>query len=125
MSPTAALVMILQVLEASPAVGEAGAETVVVARDEGRPMAGLEISVLDPGAALRPIGRTDVHGVLRWRPEASGAFELHARATAEGPLLVLPYYVAPRPRRWLWALVCVPAGLALLWANLRRRAVSA
>lgn len=126
MSPTAALVMILQVLDASPAVGEVGKETVVMAREEGRPLPGLEVFLLDPAGGRRPLGRTDAAGILRWRPRTAGAFELHARLPAGGPLLVLPYYAASRPRRWLWALVCVPAGLALLWANLRRRpAVSA
>ena len=61
---------------------------------------------------------TGADGGLRFTPEAVG---LHAfAASIDGTRCVVPVAVGPERRRWLLGLACVPLGVALLVALLRR-----
>ena len=68
------------------------------------------------------LGKTDQQGVVRFSPPAPGRYEFRAWLPERELTIVAPYEVLPQRRRWIWALVCIPAGLVLLWLNLRRGA---
>ena len=80
--------------------------------------AGVAVAMESPDGMNRPVGVTDVDGVLRFTPSSVG---LHAfSASIRGVRCVTTISVAPARNRWLLAIVCVPLGLAVLWLQLRR-----
>lgn len=126
-----ALLLLFQHLEPSPYPAEAGGEVAVRVRDgEGRPVAGVVVEWSHEGGEAGKLSATDAEGTVLWTPPGTGSYLYRASlpqpAAPEGTLrLVAPHaVVAPRPRTWL-ALAFVPLGLALLWANLRRKAPAA
>jgi len=122
-----ALLLLFQHLEPSPYPAEAGTEVAVRVRDgEGRPVAGVVVEWSHEGGEAGKLSATDAEGTVRWTPPGTGSYLYRASlpqpAAPDGTLrLVAPHVVvASRPRTWL-ALAFVPLGLALLWANLRRK----
>lgn len=126
-SAALALLLLFQHLEPSPYPAEAGAEVAVRVRDaEGKPVTGVVVEWSRDGGEAGQLAATDAEGTVRWTPPGTGSYLYRASlpqpAAPDGTLkLVAPHaVVAPRPRFWL-ALAFVPLGLALLWANLRRK----
>lgn len=125
-----ALLLLFQHLEPSPYPAEAGTEVALRVRDaEGKPLAGVVVQ-WSHGTEQGALPATDATGTARWVPPGTGDYLYRATlaqpAAPDGTLrLVAPHSVVePRRRAWL-ALAFVPLGLALLWANLRRRPPSA
>ena len=119
---TSALVLLCQSLEPSPALAERGAQVVIRARAaDGRPLADLPLRLRTPDGAMRDLGRTDARGELSFVAGVAGVLEVSAELQAGGPKLAVPIQVGTPAPRWLWALVCVPLGLGLVWLNLRPR----
>ena len=117
----AACAFLCQTLVPAPEPGEVGGEVTLRVRDAaGNPLPGVAVQVCGPGGERAAIGSTDAAGVARFRPEMAGAHELRAELPG-GLLLITPYTVLAPARRWTYVLVCVPAGILLLWWNLRRR----
>ncbi len=120
---TLALSFVCQHLEHTPEVVELGQEVEVRAVDSQRgPIAGLPVDVVLPDGSLQALGVTSSSGVLHLETHQEGLHELRAELPDGGPLLVTPFRVVSRPRRWLFVLVCVPLGLVLLWRNLKTAA---
>ena len=116
-----ALALAFQILEPIPAVTETGEEVEVAVRaDDGRAVAGVLVRAQPPAGAPIELGLTGADGALRFRPQQVGAWMLRAELPPRGVVLAAPLRAVPRPRRWVYILVCVPAGAALLWWNLRR-----
>lgn len=108
----------LQQLHAAPLPTHVGAEVVVTASGAAGPLEGVRVEVELPGGVRQPVGVTGADGGLRFTPEAVG---LHAfAASIDGTRCVVPVAVGPERRRWLLGLACVPLGVALLVALLRR-----
>ncbi len=115
-----ALSFVCQHLELAPQVVELGQEVEVRAVDsQGGPIPGLPVDVVLPDGDLPALGVTGSSGVVQLETHQEGLHELRAEMPDGGPLLVTPFRVVSRPRRWLFALVCVPLGLVLLWRNLK------
>ena len=85
----------------------------------GGAIAGLPVDVVLPDGSRLSLGVTGPDGVVQLRTSRVGLHELQARLPNGGPLLITGFHVVPAPRRWLYALVCVPLGLVLLFSNLR------
>lgn len=126
-SAALALLLLFQHLEPSPYPAGAGAEVTVRVRDgEGKPVGGVVVQWSRDGGAPGQLPATDAEGTVRWIPPGTGSYLYRASlpqpAAPDGTLrLVAPHeVVALRPRLWL-VLAFVPLGLALLWANLRRK----
>lgn len=116
----ASCLFVLQHLHASPAPARVGDEVIVTAEDGAGAAAAATVEVVLPDGARRVLGATDGDGVVRFTPTAPG---LHAfAAELDGVRCVAPVTVAAHRRRWLLALASVPLGLALLYAQRRRRA---
>ena len=112
---------IVQHLEPIPAVAEPGQTVAVIARDaEAAPLAGIEVRMRAPDGSEQSLGTTDHEGKVKLVPELVGVYELFGRADRHGPDLIVVLQVVRTPGRWLYGLVCVPLGLALLVWNLRR-----
>jgi hypothetical protein len=123
LSRVALLVTILcitgcQQLRVGPVPAEVGQEVVVEAKQNGQPLVGLAITVSGPDGPPRPAGVTGMDGLMKFVPEAAGSFVLAAEIG--GVETLAPLAVIPGRRRWLFAIGCVPLGLALLWRNLSR-----
>lgn len=117
-----AVVAVCQFLEPVSSPAEVGVPAAVRAVDaRGAPLVALQVSVRTPAGELLPIGTTGPDGTVAFAPAAPGDYELRARLPADGALLITPLRVVLPPRRWLWAIVCTPLGLALLWTHWRRR----
>jgi len=111
----------VQRIEPSPAIGEMGSETVVtVITDRGTPLPGVVVRARPSGGKDVELGSTDQQGAVRFRPPAPGRYEFRAWLPQREVMLLALYEVLPQRRTWVWALICVPAGLVLLWLNLRR-----
>ena len=110
-----------QHLEPVPQFGEVGGEVAVTLRARsGEAIAGVLVEALAPQGKVVRLGVTDDGGTVRFVPSEEGQWEFHAIPPDGEVLLITPYFVEGERRRWLWALLCVPAGLALLGLNLRR-----
>lgn len=117
MSFTLSMLLALQQLQVSPFPAEVGQPVQVRATAATGPVAGLQVSVQLPDGQLVAVGTTDPAGAVSFVPQQVG---LHCyRAELDGVHLLAPHQVVPLRRRWLFALVCVPLGLALLWRALR------
>ena len=107
-----------QQLSVKPVPAEVGQEVVVRAEKDGQPLVGLAVTVSGPDGPPRPVGVTGTDGQLKFVPAAAGSFVLAAEIG--GVETLTPLAVIPGRRRWLFAICCVPLGLALLWRNLSR-----
>lgn len=118
------LVLAVQQLQVAPFPVELGQEVVVQAMAaDRRALANLPITIEHEDGTRHLLGTTDAAGELRYAPTVVGSCCF--RAEVDGALLLAPDHVLPPRRRWLYALLCVPLGLALLWHHLRRRAAGA
>lgn len=112
----------VQRIEFAPRLGEMGSHAVVkVITHEGAPMPGVVVRARPAGGEDVELGATDPEGAVQFSPVEAGRYELRAWLPEREVTIIAPYEVLPQRRRWVWALVCVPAGLVLLWRNLRRR----
>ncbi|HZN40398.1 MAG TPA: hypothetical protein VFD82_16450 [Planctomycetota bacterium] len=107
-----------QQLRVKPVPAEVGQEVVVDAEQNGQPLVGLAITLSGLDGPPRAVGVTGTDGQMRFVPDAAGSFVLAAEIG--GVETLAPLAVIPERRRWLFALGCVPLGLALLWRNLSR-----
>jgi hypothetical protein len=107
-----------QQLRVEPVPAEVGQEIVVWAEQNGQPFVGLAITVSGPDGPPRAAGVTGTNGQMKFVPEAAGSFVFAAEIG--GVEALAPLAVIPGRRRWLFAIGCVPLGLALLWRNLSR-----
>lgn len=108
----------LQQLAVRPYPVTVGEPVTVRATADGQPIAGLAVAVEDPDGHRRELGPTDAHGEVRADVAMPGLHRFDAEH--RGVRLVAPLPVLAERRRWLWALVCVPLGAALLWRIWRR-----
>lgn len=108
----------MQQLTVRPYPVTVGDPVTVRAAVDGQPIAGLAVAVEDPAGLRRELGPTDADGEVRAEVAVPGLHRFDAEH--RGVRLVAPLPVLPERRRWLWALVCVPLGLALLWRIWRR-----
>src|SRR5262245_28872638 len=108
MATTLVLALVLQQLSVAPFPCDAGAEVVACLRAPGGQVAGLPVAAeLEGGGALQ-LGVTDTAGELRFVAPLPG---LHAVVVVcDGVRFVAPLRVLSVPRRWPYALVCVPFG---------------
>ncbi len=123
-----ALLVALQFIEPSPKLAEVGDTVVVEARDaEGQPLEGLRVTVHAPDGERSAIGSTDEGGHVTFVPELAGSYRIESER--DGVVLIAPFWAAPAPRRWLYALPLTLLGALLLWRNLlglrRDRAIGA
>jgi hypothetical protein len=107
-----------QQLRVKPVPAEVGQEIVVLAEKDGQPLVGLAITVSGPDGPPRAAGVTGTDGQMKFVPAIAGSFVLAAEIG--GVETLAPLAVVPARRRWLFAIGCVPLGLALLWRNLSR-----
>jgi hypothetical protein len=113
--------MLPQSLEPSPAVVEIGQEVSITARRaDGSPWPQLPIRVRAPGGAEDAAAVSDAQGIARFVPKAPGWHELWARPAA-GPTLHVALHVVPAARRWLYALLLLPAACGFLYWQWRTR----
>jgi hypothetical protein len=122
----AALALLCQSIEPAPAEAEVGDDVRVVVRSaDGRVVPGAAVEVRVPDGQVLALGRTAPDGAVDYCPSESGTHELRvvlpAGAPASDPpvLVIRPFAVRPKWDRWGYVLVCVPAGVVLLWRTLR------
>ena len=108
----------LQQLSVSPSPCEVGAPVAVRAAAEGKPIADLAVVVELADGSRIDVGATDLNGEVRFVPQAEGL--VHFVATRDRSRWIAPLPVVPAPRRGLYAMVCMPLGIVLLWRALRR-----
>ena len=119
MATALVLSLALQQLSVLPYPCEVGHPAVFAAREAGAAVVGLPIVVEQPDGSVRDAGLTDKDGKVQFVPESAGR---HLFVAKKGETRwVAPLQVVAAPRRWLYAAVCTPLGLALLWNSLRRR----
>lgn len=119
MAMTILLALALQQLDVTPFPAEVGAPVVVRATDAAeRPLVGLPVTVDCPDGHRVPVGETDAAGEARYQPRLAGSYCYRTEVGAT--LLLAPHEVIAPRRQWLYAWVCTPLGLALLWRHLRR-----
>jgi len=109
-----------QHVDLSPAFAEVGSDiTATVWQGPQQPLAGVVVVVLPPQGDAVEVGPTDAAGRARFRPVVPGIHEFRVSPDGRDEVWITPYQVRPHRLRWLYALVCLPLGLALLWANVR------
>ncbi len=119
MMPTIVVSLLLQQITVAPFPCEAGADVVVQASSPAGPLPDLAIAAEWMDGGRLALGRTDAEGRLRF---AAGEPGVHRVAASwQGVRIVAPLRVVAAPRRWWYAAVCVPLGLALLAMHLRAR----
>ena len=119
---TVALGLLCQSIEPLPGLAELGQEvTVTVTSVTSEPVVRQLVVALDPSGSQVQLGETDANGEVVFVPDQVGDWELRADLTGGKLRLIRLLSVVPAPRRWLYALICVPIGLLLLWTNLRVR----
>lgn len=119
---TLSFAFVCQFLEAEPEMARPGDEVVVSVLDAARaPLAGVPVAVRHPDGEVVRLGVADAAGQARFSVTVAGDYEFHATlGTPAAPLrLIRPYSVLPPSRRWVYVLLCLPAGVLLLWWNLR------
>jgi hypothetical protein len=98
-----------------------GSDTVVtVITDKGAPVPGIVVHARPAGGEDVELASTDQQGAVRFSPPAPGRYEFRAWLPERELMIIAPYEVLPQRNRWIWALLCIPTGLVLLWLNLRR-----
>jgi hypothetical protein len=91
--------------------------TVRAIRDDA-PLPGLAVRLVTPDGEQRPFGTTDAAGVVRGEVVVAGMHRFESEC--DGIRLLAPLPVLPDRRRWLYGLVCIPLGAALLHRIWRR-----
>lgn len=118
----AALTLVCQSIEPVPAIGQVGeGVTITVRSATGEAMSGVPVQVRLPGGEVVEVGGTDDQGSVLCVLDDVGTHELRAAVPPGGVSLIRPYAVLAPARRWAFALVCLPAGVLLVWWNLRTR----
>ncbi|MGE3353187.1 MAG: hypothetical protein AB7O84_15725 [Planctomycetota bacterium] len=126
MATTLLFSLLVQQLTVQPypcEVGQTAVVAAVAAPAPGAaplPIAGLQLVVERADGSTRPLGSTDAAGRLEFVPEQDGL--VHVAGTHGGERWVAPLQVVARPRRWLYAALFVPLGLALLVLHWRAAA---
>ncbi len=116
---TAAL-LFCQQLTPTPEIAVPGDAVRVVVEDaSGAPIAAVPVDVCMPGGDVVRLGIAGADGSVQFTPVEAGDYELRAELPDTGVRLLRPYTVLPAPRRWLYVLLCLPAGVLLLAWNLR------
>jgi hypothetical protein len=120
MATALVLSLALQQFVVAPFPCEVGQQAVfsAVAAD-GKPMAGLTVVVERPDGSAWDVGATNAAGEVRFVPTDAGRHLCVAKSG--GSRWIAPLQVVKAPMRWLYAAVCTPLGLVLLWKSLRRR----
>ncbi|MEM7202746.1 MAG: carboxypeptidase-like regulatory domain-containing protein [Planctomycetota bacterium] len=116
------LFLTAQQLEAVPARGEIGEPMVVIVRAaNGEPVVGVPVQVRGPDGNVVAIGASDATGGVEFVPDAVGTYELRARLEPSAGAVILIHAVAVEaaPQRWVYVLLCMPAGVVLLWHLVR------
>lgn len=120
-----AFLCVLQQLVVAPQPAEVGQEVVLRVEREGEGEGRREgvaaqnqlIMVRLPAGEAESVGMTGAEGEVRYVPQAEGS---HVFSTVlDGVRLVAPVQVVAARPRWLYALVCIPLGLALLIGIMR------
>jgi hypothetical protein len=122
MATALVLSLALQQFSVAPFPCEVGQTAVFSAEQDGKPIAGLQVVVERPDGSAWDVGATDAAGKVAFVPTSAGQHLCVARR--ERARWVAPLQVVKKPMRWLYAAVCTPLGLALLWTSLRRRRVA-
>lgn len=110
--------LVLQQLSVAPSPCEVGVPAVVRATGGDKPIPGLAVVVESSDGEVVELGLTDANGEVRYVP--SKVDHVHFVAVRDRVRWVAPLHVVPAPKRWLYAAVCMPLGLVLLWRALRR-----
>jgi len=113
------LSLALQQFSVLPFPCEVGQAAVFSAEQDGKPVAGLQVVVERPDGSAWDVGATDIAGKVTFVPTVDGQHLCIARR--DRSRRVAPLQVVKKPMRWLYAAVCTPLGLALLWTSLRRK----
>jgi len=113
------LSLALQQFSVLPFPCEVGQTAVFSAEQDGKPIAGLQVVVERPDGSAWDVGTTDAGGKVSFVPTTEGRHVCVARR--DRARWVAPLQVVKAPMRWLYAAVCTPLGLALLWTSLRRK----
>ena len=105
-----------------PSVGEVGSEIGVQVRMEsGEPIPEVRMTVVTPSGGSEELGATDAQGVAMFTPSEAGLHQFRGVPAGSGDQVWIASLQVREPRsRWLLAVLCVPAGLVLLWWNFRR-----
>lgn len=117
------LSLALQQFSVLPFPCEVGQTATFSAEQDGKPVVGLQVVVERPDGTTWDVGTTDAAGKVAFVPTAAGQHICVARR--DRARWVAPLQVVHAPLRWLYAAVCTPLGLALLWTSLRRRRTAA
>ena len=80
----------------------------------------LEVTVTLPDGQIKPLGKTDEHGLLRFVPATIG--EHVFVATIGGVRTLAPFAVVYPSRLVGWSVATVPLALWLLWREFSARA---
>ncbi len=116
MSSLAALALLCQFLEPVPKQAEVGDSVRVELRGvEPQRRSGQLVDLHRPDGTTQELGPTNADGAVHFVPDVPGDYSLHTEV--DGVLLLTPFRAVERPRRWLYALWCLPAGLVLLGLN--------
>ena len=109
-----------QSLDPSTHLLEVGQPLQITARDaEGKPLVGLEVGLRQASGQIAALGRTDAAGTVGFVAEVPGPHEF-AATLAQGTVLLALVDVQARPARWWSIWLCIPLGLAIVWAQARR-----
>ncbi len=119
MTTALVLALLLPQLQAQPYPCEAGQQAVLTATERGAPLQGVEVVVEDPAGGSTVLGPTDAAGQVRFAPPSEGVYRFVVQR--DQARWVAPLQVVAQPRRFLYAAVCGPLGLLLLWRALRRQ----
>ena len=112
-----AFLCVLQQLVVAPQPAEVGGEVVLRLETEEPVAKDFLVTVDKPSGESESVLLTGATGEVRYIPKAEGQ---HVFSTVlDGVRLVTPLEVVGTRPRWLYALVCIPVGLALLIAILR------
>jgi hypothetical protein len=96
---------------------------VVAVAVDGRPLAGVVVTLEPVGAAPVAVGTTGADGAVTFVAAEAGA--LPVAATIDGVRCIVVHRVVDAARPPWAAVLTVPLGLALLWLHLRGRRVDA
>ncbi len=121
MATALVLSLALQQFSVLPFPCEVGQTAVFSAEQDGEPIAALQVVIERPDGSSWDVGATDANGKVAFVPTTAGQ---HMCVARRGRVRwVAPLQVVRAPMRWLYAAVCTPLGLTLLWLSLRRRRV--
>ncbi|GDY01470.1 hypothetical protein LBMAG49_07990 [Planctomycetota bacterium] len=114
------LLALLQQFVVTPYTAEVGehVQVEVRSRDTREPARGLPIDVVIGTSPPQRLGVTDEHGMVGFIADLPG--DRYFVTELDGVRLVLPMRIVSSRRRLLYAVTCVPLGLAFGFAIVRR-----